>query len=116
MAESEIPADLLSTAERTLDLVLCNCREAGDVRQDSIRDIARALLAERERCRALTAVITESQIREILRAVAEDQNAWCDDYPDDLFGYDGEIDPKFFADRINELIAAAIRQDNPNEM
>lgn len=47
---SEFPSDILKAAENALDNLLCNCREAGDVRQDSIRDIAKAILAERERC------------------------------------------------------------------
>jgi len=43
----EIPDDIMKTAEKTLDTLLCNCAEAGDVRRDSIRDIAHALLSER---------------------------------------------------------------------
>jgi len=50
---SAIPADILASAENALDLMLCNCREAGDVRQDSIRDIALAILAERDRACAV---------------------------------------------------------------
>lgn len=50
----EIPADILKSAEDALDNMLCNCRESCGsheaVRAESIKDIARALLAERERC------------------------------------------------------------------
>lgn len=54
MSDEAIPEDILIAAEKALDQLLCNCKEAGDVRQDSIEDIARAIMAatdaERERC------------------------------------------------------------------
>lgn len=54
MAETgEIPDDIMRTAEKTLDLMLCNCTEStGDVRRASILDLANALLAERETAKA----------------------------------------------------------------
>lgn len=54
METGEIPADILKSAEDALDNMLCNCRESCGsheaVRAEFIKDIARALLVERERC------------------------------------------------------------------
>lgn len=51
---SEIPEDILKAAEETLGDMLCNCKEScggyEGARTASIRDIARAILAERDRC------------------------------------------------------------------
>jgi len=49
MSEQPIPSDIMSTAEETLDLICCNVPEHGDFRAQSILDIARALLAERQK-------------------------------------------------------------------
>ena len=54
----EIPDDLLKAAEDALDNLLCNCKDSlgsyAAVRAESIKDIARAIfaerMAERERC------------------------------------------------------------------
>jgi hypothetical protein len=51
---SDIPADIMNAAEEALDNLLCNCVEScggyNGVRKASIEDIAKAILAERERC------------------------------------------------------------------
>jgi hypothetical protein len=70
MSTADIPADILVAAENALDMLLCNCKEAGDVRQDSIHDIARAIFAERVRA-------TEAE-RERIAAKADD---WADALP-----------------------------------
>lgn len=44
---TDFPEDVMEAAEKTLDLMCCNCKEAGDVRAESILDIARAILSER---------------------------------------------------------------------
>lgn len=50
----DIPADVWASAENALDNMLCNCIEASGssekFRADNVSDIARAILAERERC------------------------------------------------------------------
>ncbi|EHK78045.1 hypothetical protein SM0020_10215 [Sinorhizobium meliloti CCNWSX0020] len=52
-----IPVDIMKAAEEALDNLLCNCRESCGsheaVRQASIKEIALALFAERERCAAV---------------------------------------------------------------
>lgn len=50
----QIPEDLMKSAEEALDNMLCNCKEScggtyDGVRAESIKDIAKAILAERER-------------------------------------------------------------------
>lgn len=50
----QYPNDILVAAERALDNLLCNCAEScggvAGVRDASIKDIAKALAAEREAC------------------------------------------------------------------
>jgi hypothetical protein len=50
---TDIPEDIMNAAEEALDNLLCNCVEscggAAGLRQSSITDIAKALLAERQR-------------------------------------------------------------------
>ncbi|MGZ2472455.1 hypothetical protein [Sinorhizobium medicae] len=49
-----IPEDIMKAAEEALDNLLCNCVEscggAAGLRKASIAEIAKAILAERERC------------------------------------------------------------------
>ncbi len=56
---AEIPADIMKTAEETLDTVLCNCAEScggtDGLRAASIQDIAKAIHAERLRCQIAAA-------------------------------------------------------------
>lgn len=68
---SEIPEDILTAAENALDKLLCNCREAGDVRQDSILDIARAILAERERCDRIAEMAADVETETVWNAATK---------------------------------------------
>ena len=51
---SEIPADVMKSAEDALDAMLCNCVEScgsyDALRRASIIDIAKAIMAQRKRC------------------------------------------------------------------
>lgn len=54
MTDAAIPEDIMKSAEEALDNMLCNCKEScggtyDGVRAESIKDIASAILAERER-------------------------------------------------------------------
>lgn len=61
----QYPTDILLAAERALDNLLCNCSEScggmAGVRAESIRDIARAIADERERC----AKLAESYMKDV---------------------------------------------------
>lgn len=62
---SEIPNDIIAAAEEALDNMLCNCIEASGsaaaFRKDSITDIAKAIMAERERALKIVAeIVAES--------------------------------------------------------
>lgn len=50
---TDMPADIWTAAESALDNMLCHCRESSGsteaYRRDSINEIARAILAERQR-------------------------------------------------------------------
>ena len=50
---SDIPEDVMQAAEDALDNLLCNCKDSlgsyAAVRAESIKDIARAIMAERGR-------------------------------------------------------------------
>lgn len=54
MKPDDIPEDVWEVAENSLDLMLCNCIGASgsteQLRADSISDLSRAIMAERERC------------------------------------------------------------------
>lgn len=49
MTDRPIPDETMRRAEEVLDLMCCNVPEAGNVRQASILDIARALLEAEKR-------------------------------------------------------------------
>lgn len=60
MSADPIPEDIMKSAEEALDNMLCNCKEScggtyDGVRAESIKDIAFAILAERNRCIAFYA-------------------------------------------------------------
>lgn len=54
---TDIPEDIMKAAEDALDKMLCHCVEASGsseaYRLDSVKEIARALMAERERMASL---------------------------------------------------------------
>lgn len=63
---TDIPDDIMKSAEDALDKMLCNCREScggtqEGLRAASIADIAEAIMAERERSRQL---LSEADSRE----------------------------------------------------
>lgn len=57
---TDIPDDIMKAAEEALDTALCNCVEScggtDEVRKSAITDIARAILAERNRCASIAEV------------------------------------------------------------
>lgn len=67
----EISEDVMRAAETALDNLLCNCREAFDsaaaMREESIKDIARAIMADR------ADRMPEASLRAALRPFAQ---AW----------------------------------------
>lgn len=62
----EIPEDIMAAAEDALDNMLCNCIEASGsaaaFRKDSITDIAKAIMAERERCALVADFYAQSSV------------------------------------------------------
>ncbi|NSZ57823.1 hypothetical protein FY145_07235 [Agrobacterium tumefaciens] len=63
---TDIPDDIMKSAEEALDKMLCNCREScggtqEGLRAASIADIAEAIMAEREHSRQL---LSEAEKRE----------------------------------------------------
>jgi hypothetical protein len=94
---SEIPADIMDAAEEALDNLLCNCSEScgGDagLRKASIEEIAKAILAERNR----SAAIVDENALEFERQAA--------------FATDGLVhDAMLMASDALELAASAIRE------
>lgn len=76
----DIASDVWSAAESALDDMLCNCIEASgsaeQFRIDSIEPIARAIMAERERCaKECDRISAESRIEASNRAADHNYSA-----------------------------------------